>query len=363
MSKHFRVTGRLPVKLRALGVSVPALLDDAGLPANLLDQPRIIVTTEELFRLWRAIARASSDPAIGLTLATETKAEHFDPIAMAALCTATFGDAMRQVSRHKQLSCPEEIIHETVGAEWAIRFRWLLSNGAEPEVLNDLCFAWVLSIARVGTGTQLCPLRLEFVQTRPYARRLERHFGCPVQFGSARNAIVFRAADAAQVFVTRNADLLSMLAPQLDEELKQHHGQESFPERVRATIQRRLTGNRPKMQDIARELHVSSRTLQRRLQDAGYSFQQVLEEARHQLARHYLNDSLLELNETAYLLGYEDASSFVRAFRTWEGMPPAHWRDMQRTKAAGQPLTGASLPVSAESIPAQSLAESVPSRP
>ena len=88
------------------------------------------------------------------------------------------------------------------------------------------------------------------------------------------------------------------------------------------------------MHDIARELHISARTLQRRLQDGGYSFQQVLEESRHQLARHYLNNPLLELNETAYLLGYEDLNSFVRAFRTWEGVPPAHWRGTQRAKTA-----------------------------
>jgi AraC-like DNA-binding protein len=81
---------------------------------------------------------------------------------------------------------------------------------------------------------------------------------------------------------------------------------------------------------------VSPRTLQRRLQDAGYSFQQVLEEARHQLARHYLTNSQLELGETAYLLGYEDSSSFVRAFRTWEGTPPAHWRGAMRAQANPQ---------------------------
>jgi AraC-like DNA-binding protein len=124
-----------------------------------------------------------------------------------------------------------------------------------------------------------------------------------------------------------------MLAPQLDAELNQHKGQETFVERVRAAIQRKLAGRKPKMQEIARELHTSSRTLQRRLQDAGSSFQQVLEEARHQLARHYLKNSVLELNEAAYLLGYEDANSFVRAFRMWEGIPPAHWRETQRIKA------------------------------
>ncbi len=333
MSKHFRVPSRLPARLHELGIRVSALLQNAGLPPGLFDQPRILVTTEELFALWRGIGHASPKPAIGLELGTEIKPEHFDPIALAALSTGSFGEAMRQMARYKQLSCPEEIVHETDDTEWSIQFRWLLANDVEPEVLTDLCFAWVLTIARHGSGTRVSPKRLELVRPRAYAKTIERHFGCPIVFGAARNAIVFRASDAALPFVTHNAELLAVLAPQLDEELKQHKGQETFPERVRASIQRKLAGRRPKMQEIARDLHISSRTLQRRLQDAGYSFQQALEDARHQLARHYLNNSLLELNETAYLLGYEDSNSFVRAFRTWEGVPPAYWRGAQRAKA------------------------------
>jgi AraC-like DNA-binding protein len=333
MSKHFRVPGRLSTRLRESGIRVSALLKNAGLPPGLLDQPRILVTTEELFALWREIGRASTNPAIGLLLGTETKPEHFDTIALTVLSTNSFGEAMRQMARYKQLSCPEEILHETDGSEWSIQFRWLLADDAEPEILTDLCFAWVLCVARYGTGSRISPLRVEFVRRRGYSKALERHFGCPIVFGAARNSIVFRASDADLPFVTRNADLLSMLAPQFDEELKHRNGLETFPERVRSAIQRKLAGRRPKIQDIAAELHLSPRTLQRHLQDAGYSFQQVLEEARHQLARHYLNNSLLELNETAYLLGYEDASSFVRAFRTWEGVPPALWRGTQREKA------------------------------
>jgi AraC-like DNA-binding protein len=101
----------------------------------------------------------------------------------------------------------------------------------------------------------------------------------------------------------------------------------------RTAVQQKLTGRRPTIEEIADALHISSRTLQRRLQE-GSSFQRVLDEARHQLARHYLNNSVLELNEAAYLLGYEDGNSFVRAFRTWEGIPPARWREMQRAQAA-----------------------------
>jgi AraC-like DNA-binding protein len=77
---------------------------------------------------------------------------------------------------------------------------------------------------------------------------------------------------------------------------------------------------------VAGELRMSTRTLQRRLTAEGATFQQLMEDARRELARHYLLNSSLELNETAYLLGYEDANSFFRAFHYWEGTSPGEWR-------------------------------------
>jgi len=334
MNKHFRFSGSNFLKMEELGLSASAVLRRAGLRQGFIDQPRVLLKTEELFALWRAIGEVSSNPAIGLQLGTETKTERFHPIGLAALSSENFGAAIDQMARYKQLTCPEEILQEKDDEEWSIQFRWLLANEAEPSVLTDCCFAWVLSIARHGTGTRLSPLRVELVQPRPHVKTIERHFGCPVVCGAPRNAIVFRAADAQRPFVTRNAELLAMLAPQFEEELKQEGGDEHFAERVRLAIQQQLTGRRPQIEDIADVLHVSSRTIQRRLQDEGSSFQRVLEEARHHLARHYLNNSVLELNEAAYLLGYEDSNSFVRAFRTWEGVPPARWREQQRARAA-----------------------------
>lgn len=72
----------------------------------------------------------------------------------------------------------------------------------------------------------------------------------------------------------------------------------------------------------------------RRLHEAGYCFQRVLDEARHQVARYYLSNSVLELNEAAYLLGFEDPNSFGRAFRSWEDVPPRDWRETHRASAA-----------------------------
>jgi hypothetical protein len=86
---------------------------------------------------------------------------------------------------------------------------------------------------------------VEFVQPRAHVKTIERHFGCPVVCGAPRNAIIFRATDANRPFVTRNAELLGILVPQFDEELKEENGDESFIERVRIAIQQRLTGRRP----------------------------------------------------------------------------------------------------------------------
>jgi len=334
MNKHFRFSGSTLQRLEELGVRAPAVLRRAGLPQAFIHQARALLNTEELFALWRAVGEVSTDPSIGLLLGTETKTERFHPIGLAALSSENFGSAIDQMARYKQLTCPEEILQEKNDEEWSIQFRWLLADEVEPPVLIECCFAWVLSTARVGTGTRISPVRVEFVQPRAHVKTIERHFGCPLVCGTPRNAIIFRATDANRPFVTRNAELLGILAPQFDEELKEENGDENFIERVRIAIQQRLTGRRPTIEDIADALHISSRTLQRRLQDDGSSFQRVLEEARHQLARHYLNNSVLELNEAAYLLGYEDGNSFVRAFRTWEGVPPARWREQQRARAA-----------------------------
>jgi AraC-like DNA-binding protein len=334
MQKRFRVPGRLALKLMEHGVSVAAVLRKAGLPGDLFEQTRVLVSTEELFALWHSIEVVSSDPLIGIKLGIETKTERFHPMAIAALSTQNLVTATEHLARYKKLTAPEEILFKLGKQEFSIAYRWLLAVEAEPQVLTDYCFSWTISLARRGTGTQLNPLRVEYVQQRSNLRTLERSFGCKVDCGAARNTIIFRASDATAPFVTCNVELLELLAPQFEEQLREHKEEDSFVALVRRAIQDRLTGHRPSMDVISEALHMSPRTLQRRLQETGSSFQRVLDEARHSMARYYLSNSVLELNEAAYLLGFEDPNSFGRAFRNWEGMPPSDWRETHRSSAA-----------------------------
>ena len=329
MTNRFRVSSTLPRKIEELGLSAETVLRRAGLPMGLFNMDKVMVSTEEFFALHRGIAEASNDPGVGLKLGTEERVERYDPVKIAAISARSFQDAVERLSRYKQLTCPEEIRVVERGNECAVRFVWLRAHEKEPPLLVDVCFAWIVAMAQRGTGRPLSPQRVEFQRAPAHREMYEVHFRCPVKFRANQNALVFKKADMELPFVTSNPDLLATVAPQLEAELTEQLAQKNFNEQAKGILKRLLAGQRPGIDDLARELHLSTRTLQRRLTEQGITFQRLLEEARRELARHYLLHSSRELNETAYLLGYEDANSFFRAFHQWEGTSPGQWRMLQ----------------------------------
>ena len=342
MTGRFRVSRLTLTRLDEAGVSPQQIWREAGLPATLLADERILLTTAELFAFWSAVGRISDDPHIGLRLGSEDRIERYDPTSIAALSASSFRDAIDRVGRYKQLTCPEEIDLEDRGDESAVRFRWLLADTAVPQTLQDLCFAWILTLGRRGTGVRLQPIRLELTAPAPHADRYRAFFGCAVDTSATENALVFATTDMARPFQTSNTDLLAVIEPQLDAELANLRPSGTAAEQVKRAVKRLIGGRRPELRDVARAMGVSTRTLQRRLAADGATYQQLVEQARRELAHRYLLDSSLELSETAYLLGYEDASSFFRAFSQWEGTPPGRWREQHRTLSNDAPAVALS---------------------
>ncbi|HTS62294.1 MAG TPA: AraC family transcriptional regulator [Candidatus Acidoferrales bacterium] len=326
MTNRFRIAATLPRQLEEVGVSPAPVLSQARLPISLFDHGKVWLTTEEMFALYAAIEQVSGDPAIGLKLGSGKRPEHYSPIHIAALHTRSFRDALNRIARYKRLMGPEEIHLVERAKECGVQFVWLLAGAPEPSTLVDLCFAWTVSVGRRGTGRTIDPLRVEFARPEANRRLYERHFGCPVKFAARHNKIFFRIEDVERPFVTYNPDLLEVVAPQLEAELAQELAATSFKEQLKGVLKRFLAGRKPRLEDAAREMRVSARTLQRRLLDEGLSFQGLIEEARREMARHYLRQPSLELIDTAYLLGYEDPNSFIRAFQKWEGTSPGQWR-------------------------------------
>src|SRR6266705_5436001 len=308
MTNRFRISGTLARRLEESKVSPGAVLR-------------------------RAIHEISGDPAIGLKLGNNERPEHYSPIAIAALYSRSLRDALDRIALYKRLTCPEEIRAVERGKECAVEFVWLLADKAEPVTLIDVCFAWAVAIGGRGTGRRINPLRVEFKRRAGNRRLYENHFRCPVTFGARHNRLVFRTEDMNQPCLTHNPELLELIAPQLDAELRQQQADDGLKPQVKTILTKLLAGHRPRLEDVARELGTSARTLQRRLLDEGMSFHSLVEEARRELAKHYLLQSSLELNETAYLLGYEDPNSFFRAFHKWEGASPGEWRSRRARNA------------------------------
>jgi AraC-like DNA-binding protein len=202
--------------------------------------------------------------------------------------------------------------------------------------LTDAAFASFVELGRRGTGHPVNPKRVELKHKPKEAEVHEAYFKAPITFGARRNALFLHATDLDRPFLTYNAELLEMLNPQLEHALKERRAQSSISEQVKWILKRLLAGSRPEISAVARELGLSDRTLQRRIDDDGVTFRQLLLEARQELAREYLNRPEMDVTEVAFLLGYEDSNSFYRAFRTWEGTTPSQLRAALRRSETRQ---------------------------
>lgn len=187
--------------------------------------------------------------------------------------------------------------------------------------------SWIMNVAWRGSDGEITPLRLDLTRPAKHRELLESHFGCRVRFKAERNALVFRSDDLDYPFATHNEELVTMIGAQLDSELSSRNTRQDASELVKQTLRRSLAGKRPTLEAVAQELGLSVRTLQRRLSESKATFQALLEEVRRELAHHYLQHAAVEFNEVAFLLGYEDANSFFRAFHEWEGLSPTEWRE------------------------------------
>ena len=155
--------------------------------------------------------------------------------------------------------------------------------------------------------------------------------------------VVFSAEDARRPFLTANHGMWSFFEPGLRQRLADLDRHATTADRVRSALLEALPAGELSMQAVCRKLGVSSRTLQRRLQEEGTSFQQTLDKMRNSLAHHYLQNSVMSGAEIAFLLGFEDPNSFIRAFQGWTGSTPNAVRSahaaVKGASAASQPTS------------------------
>lgn len=339
---HFKVTAGSPdymkipasfwPSLKKLGLTPGVVLRHCNLPPTAYRGDGLI-TTGQLFALWRSIRELSDDPAAGWKLMRGMESAKFHPSLLAALHSRNYRECLERHARYKQLCSAQEFRFTEKAGELQIETSWpFVPDERPPALMFDATFAILLEFGRRGTMTKLTPKRLELSRPKERDSGLEEFFGCPIKYGCTRDLLVLHTADVDLPFVTHNEELVKMLAWQFDRQLKTRELKQSTVGSVKWVLRRLLSGSRPDVALVAKELGMSERTLQRRITEEGLTFRQLLNETRKELIREYLSDDSVEITEAAFLVGFENTNSFYRAFRSWEGQTPAAWRAAHRGK-------------------------------
>ena len=314
--------------LRELGVLPADVLAAASLPPQLLATPGPRVSVRDYFALWQAIRDVSGDPNIGITLCTRVRSDLTEPLFLAVLSAADVAAAVEIVARYKRIMEPQDLYIRTdhAAGRVVLTLPEPESDTVQPQILIETQFAFSVEMCRRGTGVDTLGPSEMFLRIAALDERAEHahYFGCPIRLGAEFNQMVFSADDFARPFRTYNPQLLSALIPYLNATTPPA---ESSPiARARAVIGERLRGQRPTVESVSKELALSTRALQRVLRDNGTSFRQLLDDVRNEHARRYLSATSFDDDEVAFLLGFEEATSFYRAFRGWNGITPTEYR-------------------------------------
>jgi len=315
--------------LEHLGLKPAVVLRQAKLPSelHLRERRQRQVRTDEFFRLWEAIAALTSEPAAGLLLATRLDTAVLPPSSFVAFIARDYREGLHRLARFKRLCAPERVMVAERGRECRLTIEWLEATGSVPALLVDASFASFLELGRRGTGIRIRPRRVDLARPDDGSDVHADYFGCTVRFGCRTDAIVLDVADLDRPFPGHNPELLAMLSPALAEGLADATAPVNVSQQVRVSLKRILPSGRPEMGEVARDLGMSERTLQRRITEEGTSFRQLLLETRKDVGRQLLRENV-DVNDVAGLLGYDDTNSFYRAFRSWEGTTPLRWREL-----------------------------------
>jgi AraC-like DNA-binding protein len=317
---------RVLARLETLGVPLDRVRERASLVTG--EPLSQTVSTESFFAFWRAVDEETPRRDVGLMLGSEAPEHGYSVASAAALHAPNLAAALETLARYKRLTCPEHVEVEVSGGEASIRFHWVLATTEVPRLLVDSTFASFAALARRGTGGKAAPSRIELARRAKDGQLLRAHFGCRVVFGAPIDRILFEASALALPFVTADAEAFSRVVPGLEAELVGRSRARSLRDEVRLAIARNMSsGARPTVHTVARRLHLSPRTLQRRLGEEKTSYQEQLDQVRRTSARRLLANTELDPVDIAFLLGFEEPNSFARAFRAWERTTPIRWRD------------------------------------
>src|SRR5262245_13471932 len=330
---HARMACFIADDLRRRRLAIDGLLKQVGLQKADLDNPENRLPQASVLRLIERAAELTGDASYGLRLGASRNPRDRGLLGFVALNSPTLMDAMTNMQRFYKIAREGgEFEIERKGAQVALRFRVSDPTLRGLRHNSEFLAATIVRGCRDLTCQSIFPIRAEFIHDQPsgsveYANIL----GYPVKFGSDWDAVIYAEETTGLPVKGADTKLLELLKATCQGLLGPAPKARDLVREVQQLVIERLPTGSASIDSIAKELSMSSKTLERRLAKRGQSFSALLDRTRFNAVTHYLEETDMRLTQVAYLAGCTEPAALVRAFKRWTGETPSKFRERPRS--------------------------------
>lgn len=329
MSKDIFIIDRKYISiLEEACISISEVLKKADLPLDLLSHKTPSMNTEEYIRFMETIKDLSKNNELPIKISQLENLETFNPPIFAAYCSRNALMCMKRLSDYKKLI--GSLLYKVTTAKDTVTCEMTFEKKQYelPEFLVASEMVFSLQLMRNATKKHIVPKEI-ITRYRLDTDGYEDYFDIRPKVG-LKNTMTFSMEDALLPFVSWNDNMWDYFEPELKRRLDNLRADDSYTIRVQTALTEMLPGGESSIDEVSKKLGFSRRTLQRKLSEEGTTFQIQLNCIREKLAKNYIVNFNMTNEEIAYLIGYCDCNSFIRAFSTWTGMSISQYKNEMR---------------------------------
>ncbi|WP_373471160.1 AraC family transcriptional regulator [Carnobacterium alterfunditum] len=322
MGSFFLVDQSYKNFLDSIGVNGERVFKKAGIPYENIDDEGISINKEQYVSFMNSMETVTTNEHI-LKLSNVEELVLFVPPLFAAMCARNGMKCIERLATYKQLMGPFAltVVKHSHTLELAFVFDDYHTPIPRFTVLSEQVL--IVAILRKATGMNIVPKKVSSLYE--YGDEFEQYFGVKPHI-SEKNALSFDLADMQEPFLTANNTMWQYLEPELKKRIDELESDDSYAAKVRNKLIELIPGGAYTVDDVATDLGVSPRTLQRRLNVEKTTFIKQLNHTRELVARNYLKNESMSTDEVAFLVGYSDGNVFNRAFRSWTGQTVSQFK-------------------------------------
>jgi len=311
--------------LKRASLDAEQIFEACGIPVDYLSDPNQRIDTDKTWKLWKLAVKYTKNDAFGLDSVEFLMDDDHNALMLAVKASSNAREAIDRSLKYYRLLSTALTLTTNYSHKFTLKVHSPPNQKENARVAVDAAIGFIYKQAIILGSKPILPLRIDFM--RPPPKNIEffnTFFEVPLNFNCTQNAIVYPLQALLIPFKHSNTTLAIHLDKYLINKMDEV-GDLSLAKRAHVELLTMLPFNSPSIQQLAKRLHLGTRTLQRRLKDENISFKELLIKSRVNAAKQYLSEGKYSIGEIGYLLGFSSLSNFVRFFKKHFEQTPSEY--------------------------------------